>query len=95
MRKRLDTNDLENADLLKRVDQLEQWRVDMEDRLAAKNKWLDTKFETNDERFLRLTQRCDVEFKEAERQYGINDKRDDKYQGVFDDFDNQIDEILD
>ena len=55
MRKRLDKNDLENADLLKRVNSLEKWRGDMEDRLAAKNKWLDTKFETNDERFSRLT----------------------------------------
>lgn len=55
VRKRLDKNDFENDDLLKRVDSLEKWRTDMEDRLAAKNKWLNTRFEKDDERFSYIT----------------------------------------
>lgn len=93
VRSRLDVNDSDTVVLQNKVDELEKWRIDLEDRLATKHAEIQVKFDNDDERFKSFKYSCELEFEHAEKEFKKNDRRDDNNQKTFSENEQERDDL--
>lgn len=84
VRKRLDKNDSETADVRTRMQEMEQWRDQFEKRFADYQTQISAKLQSDDVRFDSMSRAAAAEFDEARNYFDKADRRDNINRTLFD-----------